>query len=57
MDLPQVGQVVTGGYGRLIQQDQSRMGDLPLRRFKPCGGTEAELVVQDPGDRITVRIL
>jgi len=34
MDLPQVRQVVAGSDGRLVQQDQGRMSDLPLRVLK-----------------------
>jgi hypothetical protein len=57
VDLPQVGQVITGRGGRFIQQYQRRMSDLPFRRFKRGGRSELEPVVQDPGDRITVRVL
>lgn len=32
------------------------MSDLPLRGLKPGGGTQPKLVVQDAGDRITVRV-
>ena len=32
------------------------MSDLPLCGLKPGGGAQPELVVQDAGDRITVRI-
>src|SRR5208282_2381371 len=56
MDRPQVRQVVAGQDGRFVQQDQGRMSDLPLRGLKPGGGAEPELVVQDPGDRVTVRV-
>jgi hypothetical protein len=55
MDLPEVRQVVAGRDGRFVQQDQGRMSDLPLRGLKPGGGAQPELVVQDAGDRITVR--
>jgi hypothetical protein len=43
-----VGQVIARGYRRLVQQDQGRVGDLPLRRLKRGGGAKPELVVQDP---------
>ena len=57
MDLLQVRQVIAGGYKRVVQQDQGRVGDLPLGRLKYGGGAEPELVVQDSGDRVTVRVL
>jgi hypothetical protein len=57
VDLPQVRQVVAGGYGRLVQQDQSGVGDLPLCRLKFGGGAEPELAGQNPGNRISVRVL
>jgi hypothetical protein len=57
VDLLQVGQVITGRDGRFIQQYQRRVSDLPFRRFKCGGRSELEPVVQDPGDRITVRVL
>jgi hypothetical protein len=57
MDLPQVRQVVAGGNGQGVQQDQRRVGDLPLRRLEAGGEAQPELVVQDPGNRITVRVL
>ena len=57
MDLLRVRQVVAGGYRRLVQQDQGRVSDLPLRRLKCGGGAEPELVIQDSGDRVTLRVL
>ena len=55
MDLLEMRQVVARRDGRFVQQDQGRMSNLPLRSLKTGGGAQLELVVQDAGDRITVR--
>ena len=56
VDRSQVGQVVAGRNGHLLEEDQRRVGDLPLCSLKFSGGAQPELVVQDSGNWVTVRI-
>jgi hypothetical protein len=56
VDLAQMAQVVRGSGGRLVQPDQSGVGDLPLGGLKPRSAPQPELIEQDSGNRVTVRV-
>jgi hypothetical protein len=52
-----MAQVVRGRDRRLVQQDQGGVSDLPLGGLKPGSGTQPELVEQDSGNRVGVRVV